>query len=305
MISLLVGNALKAQNPLWGIKDYNNLGYFANTATYPWTWTTLATLSGGNYNAAASIQGNKGIIFNQSTRVFYAVNTVTGVTTPMTITNARSIPRSLNYNVATFDPATSRFFLINENLNYGHIFTVNVADNFVTYVSEKDFGQGFHSDDCTFINGKVIGLDNDWVEMWDVTANTYTEIRPVGNISVGEIQGAWANTDGSMGVYGENNKIWKYNPTTNTTTLMGTSSTSFSNGGEPHDLSTLGIGVSVSPLIAVLNVAYTVAVGTFTHKTIATILGLTPDTITDYVVLFNEQGLLGLKTLKTGLHNVI
>ena len=146
-------------------------------------------IDGGNYNAAASIQSNKGIIFNQSTRVFYAVNTTTGATTPMTLTNVASIPRSLNYNVATYDPATSRLFLINENLNYGHIFTVNVAGNSVTYVSEKDFGQGFHSDDCTFINGKVIGLDADWVEIWDVTTNTYTEIRPVGNTSVADING--------------------------------------------------------------------------------------------------------------------
>lgn len=60
-----------------------------------------------------------------------------------------------------------------------------------------------------------------------------------------------------------------------------------------------------SPLVLKrLQAIYLVALGTFTHKTIATILGLTPDTIRDYVVLFNEQGLLGLKTLKTGLHNV-
>ena len=44
LLTLLVGNALQAQNPLWVIKDYTNLGYFANTATYPWTWTNLATL---------------------------------------------------------------------------------------------------------------------------------------------------------------------------------------------------------------------------------------------------------------------
>ena len=51
-----------------------------------------------------------------------------------------------------------------------------------------------------------------------------------------------------------------------------------------------------SPLVLKrLHAIYLVAVGSFTHKTIATILGLTPDTITDYVVLFNDQGLLGLK----------
>lgn len=60
-----------------------------------------------------------------------------------------------------------------------------------------------------------------------------------------------------------------------------------------------------SPLVLKrLHAIYLIAIGTFTHKTIATILGLTPDTITDYVVLFNEQGLLGLKTIKTGQHNV-
>jgi transposase len=60
-----------------------------------------------------------------------------------------------------------------------------------------------------------------------------------------------------------------------------------------------------SPLVLKrLHAIYLIAIGTFTHKTVATILGLTPDTITDYVILFNEQGILGLKTIKTGLHNV-
>jgi transposase len=60
-----------------------------------------------------------------------------------------------------------------------------------------------------------------------------------------------------------------------------------------------------SPLVLKrLHAIYLIAVGTFTHKKIATILDLTPDTITDYVKLFNEQGILGLKTIKTGQHNV-
>ncbi len=60
-----------------------------------------------------------------------------------------------------------------------------------------------------------------------------------------------------------------------------------------------------SPLVLKrLHAIYLIAIGTFTHKTVATILGLTPDTITDYIMLFNEQGILGLKTIKTGQHNV-
>jgi hypothetical protein len=53
-----------------------------------------------------------------------------------------------------------------------------------------------------------------------------------------------------------------------------------------------------------LQAIYLVALGTFNHKTIATILSLTPDTITDYIMLFNERGVLGLKRIKTGHHNV-
>jgi transposase len=60
-----------------------------------------------------------------------------------------------------------------------------------------------------------------------------------------------------------------------------------------------------SPLVLKrLHAIYLIAVGTFTHKTISIFLNLTPDTITDYVMLFNEQGILGLKTIKTGHHNV-
>jgi large repetitive protein len=256
----LSGTTVKAQNPLWGIKDYTNLGYFSNTSTYPWTWTSWATLSGGNYNATASLQGNRGIIFNQTTRVFHLVNTSTGTLTAMTITNSGSIPRALNYNVAAYDPVTSRLFIANENDRYGHIFTVNIAGNSVTYVSEKDFGQALNSDDWAFIDGKVIGLDNNWVEIWDIATNGYTEINPVGGTWVGEIQGAWSNNDGTIGVYGENNNIYRYNPTTNTTTLLGTSSTGFSNGGEPHDMARLGIGMTVSPLTWGVNNPYTGAV---------------------------------------------
>jgi transposase len=59
-----------------------------------------------------------------------------------------------------------------------------------------------------------------------------------------------------------------------------------------------------SPLVLKrLNAIYLIALGEFTRKKIATILGLTPATITDYVKLFNEQGIAGLKTIKTGHHN--
>jgi transposase len=60
-----------------------------------------------------------------------------------------------------------------------------------------------------------------------------------------------------------------------------------------------------SPLVLKrLHAIHQIACSHFTHGEIATFLGLTPDTITDYVILFNAQGVPGLKTIKTGVHNV-
>ncbi len=53
-----------------------------------------------------------------------------------------------------------------------------------------------------------------------------------------------------------------------------------------------------------LQAIYQIAYNSFTHREIAIFLGLTPGTITEYVILFNEQGIPGLKTIKTGLNNV-
>jgi transposase len=60
-----------------------------------------------------------------------------------------------------------------------------------------------------------------------------------------------------------------------------------------------------SPLVSKrLHAIYHVAFGRFKRAEIADFLGLTHDTILEYVILFNEQGIPGLKTVKTGQHNV-
>lgn len=49
---------------------------------------------------------------------------------------------------------------------------------------------------------------------------------------------------------------------------------------------------------------YQIQEDNFTRQEIASFLGVHPDTIKDYVLLFNEGGILGLKTVKCGLHNI-
>ena len=55
--------AITDPGTIWGIKNYTDLGYL-NTVVSPWTWVSVTTLTGGNYNAAAAINRTKGIIFN-------------------------------------------------------------------------------------------------------------------------------------------------------------------------------------------------------------------------------------------------
>ena len=245
--------AAQATNSIWGIKNYTDFGYL-NTTVSPWTWVTVATLSGGNYNAAAAITRSQGIIFNQTTRVFSLVNPATGALTALTLTN--SIPRTLAYNVATYDPATNRYFAALENDQYGHIFTVNTATNQITYVSEKAFGQSLNTDDWVFVNGKVVGLDYGTVETWDITNNTYVETTVTSGSQPGEVAGMWLNADGTLGLADQTTGIQQYSFATNSLTVVAQSNAAFPNGGEPNDLAGAVFGLTPNLPAGVLNQAY-------------------------------------------------
>lgn len=248
--------AAQATNSIWGIKNYTDFGYL-NAAVSPWTWVTVATLTGGNYNAAAAINRTQGIIFNQSTRVFSLVNPSTGALTALTLTNAGSIPRTLAYNVATYDPETNRYFAALENDQYGHIFTVNTATNQITYVSEKAFGQSLNTDDWVFVNGKVVGLDYGTVETWDITNNTYTETSVTSGSQPGEVAGMWLNADGTLGLADQSTGIQQYSFATNSLTVVAQSNAAFPNGGEPNDLAGALFGLSANLPVGVVNQSYT------------------------------------------------
>ncbi len=245
--------AAQATNAIWGIKNHTDFGYL-NSSVSPWTWVTVATLAGGNYNAAASINRTQGILFNTTTNTFHLVNPATGALTALTLTN--SIPRAQDYNVGTYDPTTNRYFAIQENSQYGHIFTVNTATNQITYVSEMNFGQSFNSDDAVFLNNKVYGADNNDLEIWDVTASSYSESNVLSQ-SVNEVAGMWLNSDGTLGVARNNTDIFQYNVSTNVLSVVAQTNANFPGGGEPNDLAGALFGLIANLPRGELNQPYT------------------------------------------------
>jgi transposase len=49
---------------------------------------------------------------------------------------------------------------------------------------------------------------------------------------------------------------------------------------------------------------YHIAAGRFNRQEIGAFLGVHPDTIKDYILLFNDGGIPALKTVKSGVHQV-